>query len=46
MQSQNLALEHAYNYNLNSFFLKKISKMTCTRSSTTLTLYYHYTFVK
>ena len=46
MQSQNLALEHAYNYYLNSFYLKNFSEMTCSRSSTTLTIHYHYSSVK
>ena len=45
MQSQNLALEHAHNYHLNSLLLKNFSKMTCCRCSTTLTLHYHYSFV-
>ena len=39
-------LGHASNHHLNTFFLKNFSEMTCSRSSTTLTLYYHYSFVK
>ena len=39
-------LGHASNHHLNTFFLINFSEMTCSRSFTTLTLYYHYSFVK
>ena len=48
MQSQNLALEHAYNYHLNSFFLKisQFFKILALEVLQHLTLHYHYGFVK